>query len=469
MSSRLDKLLSHLPRSVLVKDPGKLLALRVRNPDGLSWEVAGGSLRLTSAEKIVHFDGTSEWDGTNCFGASSWDYRLADLTISQLSDAIQRDGHTIVYENPDAGSLSALALIAGADDQENSNGDHLYVFTSLLWSLLGAYSVELDGLDATITDALRQMVAHQAEGEILDVWTELYGIQSGVGETDPDQLARFYREVLRPRNTARAIERAVLEQTGAVVSINEPWRQMFALDESSLSGEHRFQDGRLYTYHVVQVLCGEGVDISQIVPVVERNLAAGIDMVVPRNEFMARSVDLLPDGLRIESAGHELRSRAATVSSTQVLGVMRLSGDEGEVLNYLVAQTWMAQLSQAPEITYDRDLWGGADHPPENHPDALHRGLRLRSGLGEPQSRAMASVCLSEGVPLGDENFVLARAMDVIDPRDAMLLSESARLSDAEITVTRHWVDRVVLATHGSSGDYAPAISAAWSMQSIEQ
>lgn len=485
MSNCLEKLLSHLPGKVFDREPGERLALRVRNPDGLRWRVSGGVLRLTSAEKIVNFDGSTEWDGSNCFGAYSWDYPLAELTISQLSDAIQRDGHAVVYENSDVGSLSALALIPGENDQENSNGDHLYVFTSPLWSILGAYAVEVEGLGNAVTEALRQMVAQQSEGEILDVWTELYGVRPAAGETDAEQLARFYREVLRPRNTARAIERAVLEQTGEVVRVDEPWRRMFVLGESALSGEHRFQDGEFYTYHVIQVICDESADVSRIVPVVERNLAAGIDLVVPRAEFLARYAELMPDGIQIESAGHELRSQSAKISSTQVLGVMRLSGDEGEMLNYLVAQSWVTQIEQAPEIAYDRELWGGADHPPANHPDAEHRGLRLRSPFGAPRVRSMASVCLSDGVPMGDENFVLSRGLEVIDQREAMLLSESARLSDADIEVRREVVDQVVIAVHarlvdlqlagafiaggalhGHGATYDPPISAAWAMRS---
>lgn len=487
MADRLQKLLGHLPGQVFDREPAEVLALRVRNADGLRWEVSGGVLRLTSVEKFVYFDGSTAWDGSNDFGAFVWEYPLLGLTVAQLADAIRADRHDVVYENPDVGSLSALALVPGANDQDSSNGDHLYVFSSVLWSILGAYAVEVDALDATITEGLRQMIVGQAKGEILDTWTELYGVPALADETDEEQLARFRAETLRVRTTPRAIERAVLEQTGEVVQVDEPWRRMFTVGESALSGDSRLQDGQFYTYHVIQVVSREGADLSRIIPVVERNIAAGVDLYAPRSAFTGRFVELMPDGVHVDSAGHELRSQSARLSSTQVLGVMRLDGPEGEMLNYLVAQTWTRQLRQLPEIMYDRELWGGADVPPENPPDAEHCGLRLRSPMNKPRNVAFASVCLSDGMALGDENCVLSRGLRIFDQREAMTLSGTARLSDSVIPVSVELVERIAVAAHrelvdlqlvsaidsagaqvrGSSASYEPALDASWAMTSV--
>lgn len=487
MGDRRQKLLGHLPRKVYDSEPGSVLALRVRNADGLCWEVSDGVLRLTSTEKELFFDSSTAWDGSSDFGAFVWEYQLSGLTIAQLAEAILGDRHEVVYENPEVGSLSALALLPGTGDQDSSNGDHLFVFTSSLWSILGAYAVELDGVDAAITDALRQMIIGQAEGEILDIWTNLYGVPGLDGESDADQLARFKSEALQVRSTSRAIERAVLEQTGEVVRVDEPWRRMFTVGESALSGDNRMQDGQFYTYHVIQVISREGADLSRIIPVVERNIASGIDLYAPRSDFTGRFVELMPDGVHIDSAGAQLRSQDTRLSSTQVLGVVRLDGPEGELLNYLVAQTWEVQLRQLPEIMYDRELWGGADSPPINSPDANHCGLRLRSPMNKPQNVAFASVCLSDGMALGDENCVFSRGLMIIDQREAMALSSTARLSDSNIYSSVELVERIDVAAHqelidlslvssidsaglhvrGVIASYDPELEGFWGMTSI--
>lgn len=337
-SSSLQRLLKYPHTAVFDKSPGSLLALRLRNPAGLTWDVSGGVLRLVTGQRLF-WNGAHTFDGDYDWGITRRDYDLADKTVGQLADELREDGHEIAFANPDVANLGAEVLIAASGDQDTSNGDHAYAYTSLLWCILGGYAVELDQARGQIEAALRQMVLTQAEGEWLDVWARLYGVPRIGNESDGALQARIPDEVFRLRVNGLAIEEAVKDIAGQVVRIDEPWQRMFTLDVSSLSGNHYLQDGRRHTYHVIEPVGTPGTDWSKALPVIVRNKAAGIEILAPRVEHPAVHITAQPPvEYRVENARVDVRGCGAYGPNDQVLCVMRLSDGE-HTPNHPVART----------------------------------------------------------------------------------------------------------------------------------
>jgi hypothetical protein len=260
MNKALYRILDYPHAPVFDKSPQEVLAMRVRHPDGLAWRVSEGVLTVT-------------------VGAESTEYDLSELTLGQLASALEDDGFDLPYQNPAVGGKSALTLLHGASNQDQSNGDHLKAYTSLLWALLASYGAEIDAAQEQILEALRQMVMTQAEAEWLDVWGVLYGIPRLSGETDAEFAPRIPEEAFRIRVNRYGIEKAILDATGWNVRIEEPWEEIFTLDQSTLSGPDRMYDGERYGYHLIRPVTSDFVDWDKVLPVIERNRAAGVQVI----------------------------------------------------------------------------------------------------------------------------------------------------------------------------------------------
>lgn len=262
-ATALQRLLKYPHAAVFDKDPLAELALRVRHPDGCTWTVAAGVMTVTA-------------------GSTPYTYQLTAYTVDTLADALVADGFDVVRVNSQYGHLSALALVEGSNDQWLSNGDHLRVFTSLMWALFQGYSREVDAAQEQIRQALLQMVITTAEGEWLDLWGSLYGIARLDGELDANFRLRIPREAFRLRVNPRAIEAAIKELTGKDVVILEPWRDVFRLDDSLLSGPDKMQDGELVGPFLIQPQSVGSIDWSDVLPIIERNRPAGVISLPPK-------------------------------------------------------------------------------------------------------------------------------------------------------------------------------------------
>lgn len=193
------KLLSFLNR-VFDKDPAPFLALRLRYDGGMTWRVADGVLTTTvtggSGEDLV---------------VDLSQYRIGEL-INHLA---AQPGYEIAYGDQTTLSLlSALVLMDGSGDIDKSNGDHLYGYTSILWSYLEAQASELQAAAAQIPEALAQMSTKTAQGEWLDELGDYYDVPRIQGENDASYGPRIIAEVLRPRGNNVAMQAAIKIFTG---------------------------------------------------------------------------------------------------------------------------------------------------------------------------------------------------------------------------------------------------------------
>lgn len=197
------KLLGFLNRA-FSRDPVQFLAMRLRYDGTMTWAVEDAVLTTTVA------------GGT---GAPL----VVDLTLYTLAELANhlgaQPGYTVVYRaSGEASLVGARTLMGGSSDQDTSNGDHLYAFTSLTWAYLDANAVELKTAREQIFQMLRQMVVPTAENEWLDELGGYYNVPRNNGETDALYGPRIVYEVIRPRNNNKAIEIAISVATGGLPS-----------------------------------------------------------------------------------------------------------------------------------------------------------------------------------------------------------------------------------------------------------
>lgn len=418
------RLLKYPHAAVFDPSPTPELALRLRNPAGLVWEIVDATLRL--AVNPLTWDGSQSFIGLYDWGPTRRSYSLANKTVGALADELRADGHEIAFENAELAERGAHVLIAGSGDQSASNGDHIQAYTSLMWCLFDAYAVEVDAARHQVGQALRQMVMTQAEGEWLDVWANLYGVPRRADETDAELQARIPKEVFRLRVNGLAIEQAVTDVAGESVTIDEPWKRMFHLSGSALSGPDHLQDGRYYTYHVIQPVGTEGTDWSQVLPVLERNKAAGIEIASPRIDFPVREVNLQPPvEYRIQLGMVEYRGSGIYGTHDQILGVMRLSDNE-ITINHPVVRGELVTLSNQD-------------------------GLQTAQQIEPHRSIAIASIPLSDGAALGDENAILSRGQDRVEFDPQPTLSDEMMASNYDAAVIVERVERITIVVHGAA------------------
>jgi len=149
-------LLGHL-HSIFDPDPAPLLALRVRHPQGARWSIEGDILTLHAGHQ------PSVWD-------------LNDYSLGSLAAALQDAGFEVAYLYPAISHISALTLLEGSGDQEQSNGDHLNIFTAPLVVMLAALGQALGEGRAAIAAALAQLILPNATNEWADLFGEIFGI-----------------------------------------------------------------------------------------------------------------------------------------------------------------------------------------------------------------------------------------------------------------------------------------------------
>ena len=210
------KLLGWLNRA-FDKDPLAYLGLRLNYAGSMQWQVADGVLTTT----------------VRGGGGIGLTVDLAGYTVGSLATFFQaQTGYSVPFVASSALSgASALRLLEGTGDQAESNGDHLFVYTSPLYGILDAYAVELAAAEDAIAAMPAEMSIPTADGGWLDYLGSYYAVPRQPGEMDGVYGLRIIAEVLRPLGNNLAIEQAIADFTGQTVSI---------VDVVEYSGEPKF-------------------------------------------------------------------------------------------------------------------------------------------------------------------------------------------------------------------------------------
>lgn len=195
------KLIGYLQR-VFNKDPQQVLALRL-NYDGTSmaWAISDGILSTT----VVGGSG------------NGLIVDLSDFTVASLCAYLaQQPGYSVVYQDTSSFSTrSAMALLDSSGDQSQSNGDHIYGYTSMLWAYMDAIGNELTLIGQAIQEGLLQMAASTAEGEWVDFHGDYYDVPRNSGELDAAYAARIVAQVITARGNGVSIAESIRQAVSA--------------------------------------------------------------------------------------------------------------------------------------------------------------------------------------------------------------------------------------------------------------
>lgn len=188
------KLASYLHR-VFSKDPEPFLAIRLRYDGSMSWKVADGFL-------------TTEIEGGS---GAALNVDLSAYTIASLVTYLSaQTGYSVAFSVSGQQSvLSAQVLLDGGNNQDVSNGDHLYGYASLLWAYLEANAMELQEAKKNISEMLLQMSVSTAGNEWLDELGDYYDCPRLVGENDTIYARRIIASIIRPKGNNIVIEMAI--------------------------------------------------------------------------------------------------------------------------------------------------------------------------------------------------------------------------------------------------------------------
>lgn len=203
------RMLSRLNR-VFDREEHRFLALRLNYDGQMTWTVKDEILTTS----VVGGSGKNLSITLSCF-------TLRDLAAYLAT----QPGYTVPFVDLSRGSVNCLALLDGVSSLNQSNGDHLYAYESIVWSYLSGLSEVLRRARTNIAEMLKQMVLWTAEGEWISEWGEWFAVPRFRGEADASYRFRILEEVLRIKSNNRALEEIVERVTGLSVSVIDiDWR-----------------------------------------------------------------------------------------------------------------------------------------------------------------------------------------------------------------------------------------------------
>jgi len=147
------------------------------------------------------------------------------ITISEIYAYISsQTDYSGVYLNSDITSLAGTALIDDIRNQSASNGDHFYIYTSLLWVALSAIGSVLSRAKISIRNMLEQASLKLAEGSWLNYWGDIFGFKKLSNEDDVSYRNRLIKDVTQVKSNNIALEKMIFEVTGLSVKVvNIDW------------------------------------------------------------------------------------------------------------------------------------------------------------------------------------------------------------------------------------------------------
>lgn len=409
------RLLSRLHR-VFDHRPGAVLALRVRSPGGLRWQIADDTLAVARP------------------GLPDMLVPLAGRTVGAVRGELAAAGIDIAYADPSLDRIGALALLAGAGDQESSNGDHLFIATSLLWGWTDALGRVLDRAKADVVEALRQLTIPTAEGEWLDIWGSYFGIGRRDGEEDPSLAERIVWEPRRPRSNPVAMQANIKRLTGMDVEVREPWRELFTAGVSELSGSDHLPDDKEYGYHRIQLVARRPIDFTGPMREAELDRPAGT-LLLPPAIILPPSLVHAGAGAAVDFGGHDTWSFHVHDFDGMILDYNFVLGDSFVKLNPSLAVT---------------SVYSG-----------FAPGLPDQQDIGRPLTFCRGEMILSEQGPLDEEQSHLP-GRELVEIGAPMVLSDSGALSDYDWALAWWPIDEWIHATAGSAPEpfsYPPSES----------
>ncbi|EIW6162704.1 hypothetical protein MF451_003701 [Salmonella enterica subsp. enterica serovar Saintpaul] len=261
----LERLLGHLHRAVFDTTADEVVAFYLDGPAGSRWVAANEFFDITFADgSTLHYD-------------------LNNFTMAQFSRQLAADGMTVSRFNDATMNFAGITMLELEGEAGKNNPIVLY--KDILHSIFGAYSREIRSAQDNVKESFKELNIQTANDGFLDEWGDMFGVPRDT-RTDDEYGVYIPAEAFRLRVNSIAIEKAVKDITGYDITLSEPWRDVFMLDISQLSGMNRFYDGKTASYFQVQPVAFKSVNWDVIMPVIRRNLAAGIELLNPLYEYI---------------------------------------------------------------------------------------------------------------------------------------------------------------------------------------
>lgn len=272
MKTMLERLFGHLHRAVFDTSADEIEAFMLDGPAGSQWVAANELFTITFA------DGSEKV------------FDLNNFMIYQFADALVQAGMTVTQLRRDFSFFSGITML----ELEGKAGkpQPIILYKDILHAVFGAYSREIRIARDNVQGAIEQMDINTATDGFLNEWGELFSTVRTDDLNDERYRAKIKRVAFRKRINSYAIEQAVKDETsyidakgnvvpGYIISLEEPWREIFRLDISQLSGTNEFYKGDQTGYFLVQPVAYNAVDWDAILPIIKRNLAAGVQILKP--------------------------------------------------------------------------------------------------------------------------------------------------------------------------------------------
>ncbi|MBI1207464.1 MAG: hypothetical protein GC191_09285 [Azospirillum sp.] len=340
MRGVIDRLAGRLNR-VFDKTPQKVLALRVRSDGGLAWLIAADVLTVSRP------------------GLADLALDLADVTLAELRDVLLDAGCDIVHEADGATlALSALTLLDGWGDQDVSNGDHLYAYSSLLWSWLDAVGRELGDAKDSIVEMLQNMTLTTSHTEWTDMWGAYFNCVRRPAESDSALSDRIAYELRRARSNPVAMRASIKHILGFNVEIREPWREMMMLSGSVL-GEGHLPDAIEFCYHTAQAVSREFIDLVAVEAEIDADRPAGTIMLPAAIQPWPWVIDVNGD-VSISMYGESTHAEIIDTRDSKNLSINLALSDSTQALNFAI---YLLEIENIPINLGDAglapELYGG--------------------------------------------------------------------------------------------------------------
>ncbi|HHA3594141.1 TPA: hypothetical protein ACODIZ_003668 [Salmonella enterica subsp. enterica serovar Newport] len=363
----LERLLGHLHRAVFDTTPDELVAFYLDGPAGSSWVAVDENFDITFADgSTIHFD-------------------LNQYAIWEFINALQKAGMYVSRQNPDARYFAGITMLELSGKAGKPNPITLY--KDIIHAIFGAYSREMRIARDQVTEGLGQLNIKTANDGFLDQWGTQFGIDRA-GRTDADYRVRIPQEAFRVRVNSYGIEKAVLDETGFVISITEPWQDIFRLDDGRLSGTERFYNGQekdtdgndvVVSYFTVQPVSYTPIapqDWERINVVIDRNLAAGVRRL--KESFLGRFLVFDPIKGDIWAQTWDIRNSLVYANSMPRLDYdQMLSGprvdDAGHLLVNNITLNYRSNIQSNRAVKWTFPVNGKTRSDPSNLHSSLYR------------------------------------------------------------------------------------------------
>lgn len=348
MKSTLKRLLSHLHRAVFDTSAieVRLFAISHKTSD-LRIKVVEEQLTVTLLPN----------------GTYPYEYDLTALTVEQLAARLTLDGFDVFNLKADQAKFSSRIMMEGVTLVQRATPSWLTGFSDELHVMMGAYATMIRDARAAVFEALKQMVIGTSSGSWLTYWGKLFGITRPTGMSEDDYKKLIPREAFRIRVNAIAIENTIKELTGYDVTIEEPWNDIFRLDYGRFDSASRFYDGGSVGYFLIKPVSYQTIPpedwTEKIIPIIQRNKAAGVDIMTPEPRMRYYVNDPLVGD--IWTSIWDMRVAFVAFNDYYRLDEMRFDTPLDIAFNYKVGILSMQSMFTPKERLLGR-IWGKDSH-----------------------------------------------------------------------------------------------------------